>query len=87
MLAEPQTKKEKGGEFLLKVKKSNDGNYYIYRRIGNTRGKGCSKVKATLRNWFMIKAATSGCKVHIGQLYFGNEWIGKKIKIKIEEIK
>jgi hypothetical protein len=37
----------------------------------------------TIRNWYLIKDTS----LHVGNINFTKEWKGKKVMIKIEEVK
>lgn len=69
--------------FLRKVSK---GNWYVNRRTSGG-GTGRRTNSDTNRNWFLIKATkiTNG-QLTVGTITFPEEFIGKKIRLKVEVI-
>lgn len=64
-----------------------NGNWYVHRRTTSSKGQ-IGKV-GSYTNWFMVKyrydSMQSGC-LQMKMLYFPEEFVGKKIRLKIEVI-
>ena len=59
---------------------------YIERRTTKGRGRGDG---SDYRDWYLIKynSTGSGGNLNLGQVYFPKKFIGKKIRIKVEDLK
>lgn len=63
-----------------------DENLYVTRvSKGSARNRG-KLVKKTYRNWFLIKYTGDVLAVQIGTIVFPKDFIGKRIRLKIEVI-
>ena len=60
------------------IKKGDSNNYYMYR----------TESKKSFRNWFLIKTTSkrSG-QLNIGKIQFPSQFIGKRVRLKVEVIK
>jgi len=72
------------------IRKSGDGNYYVCRIPPGTGNAGIGRRgKKTYRNIFLIhnksNESASGSIV-VGSIIFPQEFVGKKIRLKVEII-
>jgi len=75
------------------IKKDKDGEWYVCRRTSHGNQNKVGSVKhdtAVYRNWFLIKYHVSK-RSYTGRLYVKNitipqEFVGKKIRLKVEVI-
>jgi len=67
------------------IQKGGDGEYYICRRSPGSSRQGGKKEEKVFRNWWLVKARSgvSGY-VPIGTIVFPKEFLGKKVRFKIE---
>ena len=71
------------------IKKYSDGNWYLCRRTSRK-----SQGKPSLTNWFWIKCKDNGSDgkyiygyINTRSITFPKEFIGKKIRLKVEVLK
>jgi hypothetical protein len=71
------------------AKKITNGDLYVYRRSDFTKSLGRWKKENLGLNWFMVKAnsnSKNGGVLHMNNINFPSEYVGKKVRIKIEII-
>jgi len=66
--------------------KINDKGYVEYQTVSN---KG-NNAKPTKRDWFFVQwddRGSHGCVKNLAHLYFDKSIVGKRIRLKMEEVK
>ena len=73
----------------MKAIQAPDGEYYISRIPHGASNKCGKREKKIFRNWFFIKWNEQGTRGHLSIPFvtFPKEFVGKKIRLKVEIIK
>lgn len=83
-----------GGGLCIKykmiVKQSVDGNWYVCKvTSSSTKGRirgGANDSKKTYRNWFFVRYANERQAIIYGRTYCPKEFLGKRVRLKLEVI-
>ena len=62
-------------------------DYYICRIPKGSKGKSGNYNKKNFRNWYLIKDNNKAGTITIGQITFPKEFIGKRVRFKVEFVK
>ena len=58
---------------------------YLIRKSGGGK-KGKPGAKGAMRDWWFVKYGRYSCYIPAFRISLSNEWAGKRVRIKIEEM-